>query len=203
MSRNWPIYNTQPGWVLGFHGCDEAVGKQVLNSDSLGLKKSEQDHDWLGSGVYFWQGSPARAWEWAQKRSAAGRIKTPFVIGAIIDLKVCLDLFQQENLDLLAEVHSAFAHMQVKEGLDMPVNSGGTDDKALRRLDCAVIEMAHRIRKAQVKFDPSISEFDSVRSPFYESGELYEGAGISAKNHIQIAIRNPACIKGYFLPRVV
>jgi len=203
VSRTWPIYNTQPGWVLGFHGCDESVGKEVLNSDNLGLKKSEQDHDWLGSGVYFWQGSPARAWDWAQKRRAAGRIKTPFVIGAIIDLKVCLDLFQQENLDLLAEVHSAFAHMQAKEGLDMPVNSGGTDDKALRRLDCAVIEMAHRIRKAQVKTDPSISEFDSVRSPFYESGELYEGAGISAKNHIQIAIRNPACIKGYFLPRVV
>ncbi|OQX80647.1 MAG: hypothetical protein B6D64_02915 [Bacteroidetes bacterium 4484_276] len=36
-----------------------------------------------------------------------------------------------------------------------------------------------------------------------EKGELYPNAGFKEKNHIQIAIRNPNCIKGYFFPREI
>ena len=34
-----------------------------------------------------------------------------------------------------------------------------------------------------------------------EGDELYPGAGFHDKNHIQICIRNPNCIKGFFIPR--
>jgi hypothetical protein len=34
-----------------------------------------------------------------------------------------------------------------------------------------------------------------------EGDELYAGAGFLDKTHIQIAIRNPNMIKGFFLPR--
>lgn len=37
----------------------------------------------------------------------------------------------------------------------------------------------------------------------WEGGELYPGSGFREKNHIQIAIINPNCIKGFFLPREV
>ncbi len=43
--------------------------------------------------------------------------------------------------------------------------------------------------------------FDSVRGMFIEGEELYHGAGFRAKDHIEIAVRNPNCIKGYFLPK--
>ena len=43
--------------------------------------------------------------------------------------------------------------------------------------------------------------FDSIRGVFFEGDELYPGAGFKEKDHIQICIRNPNCIKGYFLPR--
>ena len=36
---------------------------------------------------------------------------------------------------------------------------------------------------------------------FWEGADLYPGAGFKEKNHIQIAIINPNCIKGFFLPR--
>ena len=49
----------------------------------------------------------------------------------------------------------------------------------------------------------SLAEFDSVRGVFVEGNPLYEGAGFHHKNHIQICIRNPNCIKGYFLPRAI
>jgi len=38
---------------------------------------------------------------------------------------------------------------------------------------------------------------------FWEGNELYPNAGFRKKNHIQICIRNPNCIKGYFLPRKI
>jgi len=43
--------------------------------------------------------------------------------------------------------------------------------------------------------------FDTVRSIFTEGGPAFDGAGIQAKNHIQICIRNLNCIKGFFIPR--
>ncbi len=43
--------------------------------------------------------------------------------------------------------------------------------------------------------------FDSVRGVFFEGNELYEGAGFLDKTHIQICIRNPNLIRGYFIPR--
>ena len=43
--------------------------------------------------------------------------------------------------------------------------------------------------------------YDSVRGTFFEGEELYHNSGFKSKNHIQIAIRNHNCIKGYFIPR--
>lgn len=80
----------------------------------------------------------------------------------------------------------------------MPENTniGTSTDKLIRRLDCAVIEAAHGINK-QANYRP----YDSVRGVFWEGSQLYPGAEIREKNHIQICVRNPNCIKGFFLPR--
>jgi len=43
--------------------------------------------------------------------------------------------------------------------------------------------------------------YDSVRGVFWEGKPLYPNAGFAEKNHIQICVCNPNCIKGYFLPR--
>jgi hypothetical protein len=37
---------------------------------------------------------------------------------------------------------------------------------------------------------------------FIEGGVVYEGAGFHEKTHVQIAIRTPEMIKGYFRPLV-
>ena len=65
----------------------------------------------------------------------------------------------------------------------------------MRNLDCAVIQNLHEeLERNEVK------PFDSVRAAFIEGDPLYPNAGFHDKNHIQISIRNPICIKGYFLP---
>jgi hypothetical protein len=63
-------------------------------------------------------------------------------------------------------------------------------------LDCAVIQTLHEVREKS-KLPP----FDSVRGVFWEGSPLYPNAGFREKDHIQICIRNPNCVKGYFLPR--
>jgi hypothetical protein len=44
-----------PTWVLGYHGCDREVGEAVLAGETE-LLPSENDWDWLGTGIYFCEG---------------------------------------------------------------------------------------------------------------------------------------------------
>lgn len=53
----------------------------------------------------------------------------------------------------------------------------------------------------QVRGYTGIKIFDSVRGVFTEGGPAFEGAGLFEKSHIQVCIRNPNCIKGFFIPR--
>lgn len=78
------------------------------------------------------------------------------------------------------------------------MNLGKSTDLLLRKLDCAVIETMHKINRYANK-----GAFDSVRGVFWEGKPLYPNAGFAEKNHIQICVCNPNCIKGYFLPREI
>ena len=44
-------------------------------------------------------------------------------------------------------------------------------------------------------------KFDTVYGYFQEGKDAFPDSGIKEKSHIQVCVRNPNCIKGYFLPR--
>jgi hypothetical protein len=94
--------------VLGYHGCDEAVGVRAIEGHET-LISSDRDYDWLGPGAYFWEGDPVRALEWAQAKARRDRKTKPFVIGAVIRLGNCLDLTLRQNLELLAVAYESLA----------------------------------------------------------------------------------------------
>ena len=77
-----------------------------------------------------------------------------------------------------------------------PAGDLKSTDNVIRRLDCSVIKQVHEYFHSTGQ-----PPFDSVRAMFIEGDRLYKGAGFMEKNHIQVAIRNPNMIKGYFLPR--
>jgi hypothetical protein len=163
------------------------------------LTASENDYDWLGHGVYFWEHNAQRAYEFAcevRDRPHHGRqkIKMPAVAGAIIDLGFCLNLLDSRFIEMVKQAYDDLVlfHQAAEEPL--PSNSGGPD-RPLRRLDCAVIQMLHATREE--RREPPL---DTVRAAFIEGGPIYEEAGFNAKNHIQLCVRNTACIKGYFRP---
>ena len=193
-------------FVLGYHGCEKAVGLKAVTSQ-LDLIQSEKAYDWLGPGIYFWEGDPLRAMEWAQWK----RLKKPFVVGAVIDLRNCLDLMVRENLDLLASAYDRYVAQQQKSKLEMPENKSlpgakAGDAKKLRFLDCAVITHLHKImddaQSAPGRDLPAaVQPFDSVRGLFEEKPEVYPGSGFLKNTHSQIAIRNLDCIVEIFVPR--
>ena len=98
MTSQWSAYEYQPSFVLGFHGCEERIGEKILSGKEPHLLPSEKKYDWLGHGIYFWEGNPSRALAWAEQRKAEKKIKNPFVLGAIIDLRHCLDLFDNDGI---------------------------------------------------------------------------------------------------------
>lgn len=195
MVSTWSAYEYQPSFVLGFHGCDKSTGEKILRGEELHLLRSEKKYDWLGHGIYFWEGNPSRALAWAEQRKLEKKIKTPFVLGAIIDLRHCLDLFDLNGIALVHQAHTELVQDIKKSGLPMPENKGHTPDKAGRMLDCAVLNALHQYRE-----DRSEAEYDSVRSPFLEGEAIYTGAGFRRENHIQLCVRSFVCIKGYFRP---
>lgn len=195
----WARYKVQPSFVLGFHGCDHDTAEKVLAGEEH-LRPSSKPYDWLGNGIYFWEASPLRALQWAQEATqkphkTAGSIVTPAVVGAIIDLGVCCNLFDSASLQDLADSFTLLKWSLDRQGIDMPKNSGRDRDRLLRHLDCAVIEYMHSLRA-----DQELQPYDTVRAAFGEGDSIFPGAGLTARNHIQIAVRNTACIKGYFRP---
>lgn len=191
-------------FVLGYHGCDRSVAlKAVL--EGAHILHSDRDYDWLGPGAYFWESDPVRAMEWASWKASIKHYRDPVVIGAVIDLRNCLDLVSREDIKLLSAAHASFVKVQTKAKLPIPKNQSpkGKEDKdrVLRYLDCAVFRHLHQIIELRSAIDPSIEPFDTVRGMFVEGGKAYPSSGIYRKSHIQIAVRNPACIKGIFFPR--
>src|SRR5580704_16230535 len=121
--------------ILGYHGAkpgDSAEYARRLLVGEVGVedwRPSENEYDWLGHGIYFWEHSPERARRWA----GTGGI----VIGAVIRLGNCLDLTDLQYTELLLQSFAALETNYQRSGLTLPQN-GGRELKN-RKLDCLVI----------------------------------------------------------------
>lgn len=189
------MYKAYPSWVTGFHGCDQSTYERVLHSHQS-LNQSQNEYDWLGHGIYFWENNPLRAYEFALEQKERGKIDKPMVIGAMLDLKYCLDFTDMVSLTLLQGIYPEFENYCKLSGVPVPQNKG-TADKVRRNLDCAVIEFLHSWLESK-----GLNPYDSVRGAFFEGKPLYDNSAFNMKNHIQLCIRDDSCIKGYFSPRI-
>lgn len=191
------MYSSKPSYVFGFHGLEEDAGKKILMGEDM-LRHSTNSYDWLGHGVYFWENSYERAWQFANEKRKP-KLEKPFVLGAIIDLGVCFDLLDKKWLDFLGKAYLDMEIALSEAGKDLPSNTSFNQndfDFKKRELDCAVIRYAVLLAQEE----QGIS-FDSVRAAFWEGKALYPNAGFKTHNHIQLSVINPNCIKGLFMPR--
>ncbi|PWU17914.1 MAG: hypothetical protein C5B50_10330 [Verrucomicrobia bacterium] len=165
----------------------------------LQLKPSANAYDWLGNGIYFWEHGPQRAREWAieQARLASKKITEPTVLGAKIELRDCLDLLDIAHTRLLAEWYSNFRHSMQEKGIQLPQNrdtpGSRRGDRVLRFRDCAVIDFTlEGLARTQGIV------YQTVRGVFVEGRPAFPGSKIALKSHIQIAVRDPACLAQVF-----
>ena len=195
------LYSKLPNLVIGFHGCDRQVFEKVLYHHEP-LESSNNEYDWLGSGLYFWEHNLERAWEWAKNGTTnpKSHIEEPAVIGAVIDLGLCLNLLDSNNIQMLKNEYHILETKFAIAGKEMPINRNrkGNNDLVLRYLDCAVIEDLHAERE-KLQMEP----YDSVRGVFFEGNPIYNTSGFMEQSHIQICVRNPNCIKGFFAPNQI
>lgn len=198
------MYSCLPSFILGFHGCDKKVGEKILLGEDV-LKPTENDYDWLGHGSYFWENNPTRALNYAKElkkhpERCKGKVQSPFVIGSVIDLGYCFNLLDSKYIGILKESYKLLSQSCKTSNIPIPENMSSKNggELLLRKLDCAVIEITHTYNKLSRLQGDNVHEFDSVRGLFDEGKELYPNAGFKEKNHIQVCVKNPNCIKGYF-----
>ncbi len=204
---------SKPSFTIGYHGCDAVLASQLLSRETT-FRYSKKPFEWLGHGMYFWEDNFDRAKAWAESKYRKGLISQPAVIGAILNLRNCCDFSDKRFFDLFQKYHRELQRLSETSGEVLPVNYAppGTNepDRVSRNLDCSVIEYMHsRMQKSctlnTLKRNEQVtkSPFDSVRGVFQEGKPVFEGSGIYRDTHIQICIRNPECIVGFFMPKEV
>ncbi len=184
------MHKLSASFVHGYHGCDRSVAERLLKNESFTL--SQNDYDWLGEGIYFWEANPLRGLEFARevKKRDPNRIKDPFVVGAILDLGFCLDLTTSSGAQMAKSAYDQLKRLYELAEKPLPKNR---PDRLLHPLDCVVINNLHRIRGEE-----GLPPVDSVKGIFQEPPAIYPGSAFMQKSHIQIAVRNHNCIKGVF-----
>ena len=179
--------------VVGYHGTRLSAALDVVNGRA-DLAPSENDDDWLGHGVYFWEYGPRQALRWAeQRRKSQGWDEPIAIVASMVRLGFCFDLLDPANVDYLAAVHDLYVKRQAAVGNAVPKNVLSS-----KRLDCAVFEYAF----ALIKADESSPTADSARAVYVPTGtakRVWKQSWISHDAHIQLCVRNPDCILGTWL----
>jgi hypothetical protein len=131
-----------------------------------------------GDGVYFWEYTPLRAWQWARRKYR----EHAAVVEARIALGFCLDLSDIRYTSALKVAYESLREAFIRSGKALPVNRNRA-----RCLDCLVINYLTTY---------IIPECDTVRAPFLEGEPVYDGSMLLTQSHVQLVVRNQNCIVG-------
>jgi len=204
------MYDVRPNFIIGFHGCEESVRDKLVNRPNE-IINSNRPYDWLGHGMYFWENNYTRAQLWAEEKENNGKITKPAVLGAVIHLGYCCDFLDSKYIRLIQHYYKSYKDLSDLTGDELPRNkdvpSDPNNDKLLRVLDCAVIEYMHKSitdtwkKEVELNGNSLTKIFETTRGVFTEGGPAFDGAGLFEKSHVQVCVRNPNCIKGFFIPR--
>jgi hypothetical protein len=183
--------HVEPRRVVGYHGCRRDLARALVTGrlSAVEWQASQNDYDWLGAGVYFWEEALGRAWQWARERFGDDGA----VVAVEIELGRCLDLGDTRYTGLLQAAYEGAAQAYALRGEPLPQN-GGRDFK-LRRLDRLVVDrLTNNADRGAGVF------FQTVRCPFEEGPAVYPGGMIRSQSHVQVVVRDRACIGSPIYP---
>ena len=164
---------TPEGTAIGYHGTRISAAQAILDE---GFRISENQYDWLGDGVYFFQDAPQQAWDWALERYGDDAA----VVGARIRTAECVNLLDTGWNSFMANVYNSYLSFLNRLGDQVPEQSGGN-----HRLDREVINYAVGV------LEDSGYNVACIRAAFAEGRPVYPNSAILDLTHVQIAVRHP------------
>jgi hypothetical protein len=167
--------------VIAFHGTTAEAADQLVAGEPF--RESDNDDDWFGKGIYFWEYAPQQAWWWAR---AFKKHTNPAVVGAILRLGNCFDLLDPVNVKDLQEFHDEMLARFAAAGAEAPKNV-----RHHRNLDCLVFNQFYR--RAEQRGKP----IDSARAVYVPTDfkkRAWPGSWIYEETHVQVCVRNPKSI---------
>lgn len=176
------------GRVWAYHGTSSAFADEHLEK---GIPTTTFPGDWLGHGAYFWEGDYYRAVTWAEERVVPKYGGDPIVLGAVIDLRRCLDLTRIVDRGLLfraeAEMYASLSSVE-RQALKQSYHRRDVDCRAVNWLVAGAVD------------GDGQPLYNCVRGVFWEGGPLYvtdggHESGIRTLDHIQINVTHPSAIK--------
>lgn len=190
--------------VVAYHGCDITVRDDLVAGRTV-ADSSRNRYDWLGPGFYLFEADAERALDFARnshanpgKRYTAKPIAEPAVVGCILCVQRCLDMTTRLGLREFEAALPAMITGIEKAGTRTPTNTAADDgdaDVLLRKLDNAVFRFIHDTREG----DTGTIHYQMVRGAFRQGPSLADNFGFHRDSHIQLALRDPSCIRGWFL----
>jgi len=168
--------------VVAFHGTRRTTAEKLVAGAPFG--RSENDDDWLGHGIYFWEDAPQQAWWWAERKYGKDDAA---VVGALVRLGRCIDLLDPSNVQLLVQAHSDLEHVLQSAGQTLKNNAN-----THKYRDCAVFNYVF------AKLEQAHIEVESARAVFVplEAGKglprLWDRSGVFRGAHIQLSVRTPS-----------
>jgi hypothetical protein len=164
--------------VIGFHGTDAEAAEGLVSGEPF--DESNQDDEWFGKGIYFWEHAFKQAWWWAKTHK---RYSKPAVIGAVIRLGNCFDLLDPGNVAVLREYLVQMLADMAANNMKPPVNV-----RTHRKLDCALFNhMYNDLKESKRPLDTA----RAVYVPTSAQKRICKGSWISEETHIQICVRSP------------
>jgi hypothetical protein len=178
--------------VYGYHGTSQTKAANILQH---GFLTSDNDYDWLGTGIYFFQDAPIRAKQWATQQHP----NDPAVICALIKLENCIDLFDVGWQPLLKNMYNLF--IERRRSMNRPLPQQNPGRSKAHRLDCAFLNFAHELMLSHGQSIAPLAPLaiDSIRAAFIEGERIFPDSAIFDLTHVQISIRNPALIQECYL----
>jgi hypothetical protein len=173
--------------VYGYHGTSQTKATSILKN---GFLASDNDYDWLGTGIYFFQDAPMRAKQWATEQHP----NEPAVICSRIQLENCIDLLDVNWFPLLKNIYNLFSE-QYRDTNKLLPKQNPLRSKA-HRLDCAFFNYASQFLSHQGQI------VTSTRAVFVEGECIFPDSAIFDLAHVQIAVKNSAVIKKCYLMEI-
>jgi hypothetical protein len=178
---------------VGYHGTRLSTALEIVTRRG-GFRRSQNEDDWLGHGIYFWEYAPQQALWWAERRRKQQSWDEPIaIVAAMIRLGFCFDLLDPYNVKYLRRIHDEYLELEKIAGRVPPDNANNH-----KYLDCAVFQYAY----AAIDAASTGRQVDSARAVYVPKGKgsrVWKRSWISYDAHIQICIRNEACILGAWL----